>query len=276
MAEGEERIVAYLGPEGSYTHQAAQTAFPPPTTSATLRPVPTIEHVFSAVQTGAAHRGVVPFENSSNGSVVFTLDLFADLQAKYPGILAWGQCKTFLSSHLAHAERHDASSTSRAAEIAAADKTGRTAALSSPIAADLFGLHVLARSVNDVVGNTTRFLVIRRTDEPTTTAAEAAVADAAEAHEDRFKSLVTFTVEHSNPGALAACLTVFSRNGINLTSINTRPSGVERWNYIFFVEFKGRRRQDDGGGVVNKALRELEGVCKRCRWLGSWENRLLE
>ncbi|KAI4913327.1 hypothetical protein J4E85_010780 [Alternaria conjuncta] len=198
MADEKRPIVAFLGPEGSYTHQAALSAFPPasPTTPpVTLTPSITIEDVFSAVQSGIAYRGVVPFENSSNGSVVFTLDLFADLNNKYPDILvtgeayvavkhcllgysnasstgerdgdgrngkdfshikklyshpqAWGQCKNFLAKYLKTAERHDVSSTSKAAEIASQDKTGESAALSSEIAAELFRLDVLAKEIND-------------------------------------------------------------------------------------------------------------------------------
>jgi prephenate dehydratase len=89
-----------------------------------------------------------------------------------------------------------------------------------------------------------------------------------------WKSLVTFTVDHENPGALAHCLAVFEKFGLNLTSINTRPSGVRNWNYIFFVEFKGRREEGEHEGEVNKALKELEGVCRGYRWLGSWESAL--
>ncbi|USP75834.1 Bifunctional chorismate mutase/prephenate dehydratase [Curvularia clavata] len=364
MADEEKKpVVAYLGPEGSYTHQfpsslrvvsinsghtllfqkqphishnptqqAALSSFPQQddTQSATLTPLVTIEDVFSAVQSGTAHRGVVPFENSSNGSVVFTLDLFADAQSKYPDILvcgeayvavrhcllgysnparksktsatpqegkqqnesdvdlshiqriyshpqAWGQCKNFLNTYLKTAERHDVSSTSKAAEIASTDASGTSAALSSIVAAQLFGLDVLAEGVNDKLGNATRFLVIRRREQSDEYSQQDARTNDTTKGDDgetgSWKSLVTFTVEHDNPGALANCLSVFARQGINLTSINTRPSGVRNWDYIFFVELKGRR-MDGKEGAVNKALEELEGACKGFRWLGSWENRL--
>ncbi|KAI4681557.1 hypothetical protein J4E81_009916 [Alternaria sp. BMP 2799] len=327
---------------------AALSAFPPtsPTTPrVTLTPSITIEDVFSAVQSGTAYRGVVPFENSSNGSVVFTLDLFADLNNKYPDILvtgeayvavkhcllgyssasstgerdgdgrdgdgrdgrngkdfshikklyshpqAWGQCKYFLAKYLKTAERHDVSSTSKAAEIASQDKTGESAALSSEIAAELFGLDVLAKEINDKKGNSTRFFVIRRkrdnampsittpTPTPTPTTTTPTTPSTSSNNANTWKSLVTFTIEHSNPGALANCLTVFSRHGINLTSINTRPSGVRNWHYVFFVEFKGRKTDGGGGdgdGDVDKALGELDKVCRGWRWLGSWENRLVD
>ncbi|KAF1947118.1 PDT-domain-containing protein [Clathrospora elynae] len=327
MAENERSVVAFLGPEGSYTHQATLDAFK--SSRFTIAPQTTIEDVFGAVQSGEAYRGVVPFENSSNGSVVFTLDLFADVQGKYPGIIvcgesyvavkhcllgyapssstsqeaqaqdpetpvatplydiskiktlyshpqAWGQCKEFLGTYLKHAERRDVSSTSKAAEIAAQDKTGESAALSSVIAADMFGLDVLAKTINDKVENTTRFLVLRRasSEAPSTLNQQESGQEDVQGHD--WKSLVTFTVDHANPGALAQCLTVFSNHGLNLTAINTRPSGVQNWNYIFFVEFKGRKDADKDDCAVNKALGELEKLCRGYRWLGSWENRLIE
>jgi prephenate dehydratase len=181
---------------------------------------------------------------------------------------AWGQCKAFLSTYLKGVERQDVSSTSRAAEIAAQDTSGESAALSSFVAAELFGLDVLAESINDHVGNTTRFLVIRRKDKaslPASPSPDSAGGDGS------WKTLVTFTVDHANPGALAQCLAAFAKYGLNLTSINTRPSGVENWHYIFFVEFKGRMEE---GGKVDKALKELESVASRSKCLGSWENRL--
>jgi prephenate dehydratase len=293
----------------------------------TISPQVTIEDVFTAVQTGTAYRGVVPFENSSNGSVVFTLDLFADLAKKHADILvcgeayvsvkhcllghlpqnptspasssskdakdgeptcdlnhiktlyshpqAWGQCKAFLDTYLKGVERRDVSSTSRAAELVAQDTSGASAALSSIIAADTFHLDVLAQTINDRVGNTTRFLVLRRKadDTTTTTLTQTSSSD----HDSRnWKSLVTFTVDHANPGALAHCLAAFEKYGLNLTAINTRPSGVRNWNYIFFVEFKGRMEEGNEGCRVNQALRDLEKVCRGYRWLGSWENRLEE
>lgn len=254
---------------------------------------------------------MVPFENSTNGSVVFTLDLFADLHNKYSDILvcgeayvsvshcllgldaststdyskitklyshpqAWGQCKTFLQTHLKHAERFDVSSTSRAAQIVADSKDPSAAAISSKVAGTLFNLSLLSEGINDVSGNQTRFLVLRRKDDAAT--APDSDVQAATSKEENFKTLLLFTLPYTpadpNPGALAHCLSVFGRHKLNLTSINTRPSGVANWEYIFFIEFKGRK--DEGGeGPVNDAFRELEGVCEWYRWLGSWENRLL-
>jgi prephenate dehydratase len=262
----------------------------------------------------------VPFENSSNGSVVFTLDLLADIHGLHPNVRvcgeayvavkhcllgrasgspqqptkevpvdhkfsnplavpksdlscikklyshpqAWGQCKLFLATYLKGIERCDVSSTSKAAEIVAQDETGESAALSSAVAADLFKLDVLAESINDHLGNATRFLVLRHGDDDMVE--EVSGNDST----GQWKSLVTFTLDHGNPGALAKCLAVFERAGINLTSINTRPSGVENWHYVFFVEFQGRKGEEK----VKKALEELEGVCRECMWKGSWESQL--
>jgi len=305
--------VAFLGPEASYTHQAALDTFSP--NKYTLTPQTTIEDVFAAVQDGSVYRGVVPFENSTNGSVVFTLDLFADLHSKYSDILvcgeayvsvshcllgldtsvtsdyskikklyshpqAWGQCKTFLQQHLKHAERFDVSSTSRAAQMVAEGNDPSAAAISSKVAGTLFKLSLLSEGINDVSGNQTRFLVLRRrdaSDESTPSSALSTTLDAEESpYAEDYKTLLLFTLPYTpsnpNPGALAQCLSVFGRYKLNLTSINTRPSGVANWEYIFFIEFKGRKEKEESG-PVNAAFKELSGVCEWYRWLGSWENR---
>ncbi|KAK5119932.1 hypothetical protein LTR85_007008 [Meristemomyces frigidus] len=311
-------------------------------------PQTTIEDVFAAVQSGTAAHGVVPFENSSNGSVVFTLDLFADLHGRYPDILvcaetylqvhhcllghstkqhghpakaaqplrklkdegdspnpsgqvtptqaapkpgkprvepledithikklyshpqAWGQCKLFLSTYLKGTERQDVSSTSKAAELVAQDTTGTSAAISSRIAADLNDLEVLAEGIEDNEGNSTRFFIIRRHQ-------NVSPPELKDSDDDmtRYKTLVSYTVEHGEPGALADCLAVFKKYNLNLTSINTRPSGEAPWHYIFFVEFMGRKLAEGAGGAVNEALQELGQVSKSWRWLGSWDNALV-
>jgi prephenate dehydratase len=161
------------------------------------------------------------------------------------------------------------SSTSRAAEIAAGDASGASGAVSSGVAAGVFGLDVLREGINDREGNCTRFLVLRRRD-----AAGAVVGG--EGADDEFKSLLHFTLpaaETARPGSLADALAVFEAQGLSLTSINTRPSGVANWDYVFFVEIRGRR-EEGGGGAVNAALEGLKGVCGTVRWLGSWKSGL--
>ncbi|KAH0306016.1 PDT-domain-containing protein, partial [Aureobasidium melanogenum] len=334
--------IAYLGPKASYTHQATLSAFD--SDNYTFSPQTTIEDVFSQVQSGKAEFGVVPFENSTNGSVVFTLDLFADQSAKHPDIVvcgeryvdvhhcllghpaasgqghataptkalqegtkspsssghatpipgnpnpsnsraapltslshikklyshpqAWGQCKTFLSCYLKGVERQDVSSTSRAAELVAADETNTTAAISSGIAAQMTGLDFLARDIEDEKDNATRFFIIRRRSlEDTSPASD---KENSQLHTQAYKSLLSFTVSHTDAGALADALAVFKARGINLTSINPRPSGEAPWHYMFFVEFSGRR----GQAAVDDTLTGLDKVVRSWRWLGSWENAL--
>jgi prephenate dehydratase len=193
---------------------------------------------------------------------------------------AWGQCKVFLNTYLKGIERQDVSSTSRAAELVAQDDSGETAAVSSGIAAEIHGLKVLARGIEDRGDNTTRFFVIRRRDATTSDESNAAQGKIMEipepdgnGEEKPWKSLISFTVDHGNPGALATSLAVFEKYGLNLTSINTRPSGVENWNYIFFVEILGRKLDGAEQGAVNQALAELGKVCRGWRWLGSWESK---
>ncbi|KAF2484482.1 Prephenate dehydratase-domain-containing protein [Neohortaea acidophila] len=350
-------VVAFLGPKASYTHQATLQKFGDQNFH--IVPMTSIDDVFAAVQAGSATHGVVPFENSSNGPVLFTLDLFADADKRHPDIVveaeiylpvhhclvgqraakalhtakatdapslsqvredldtspvvsgaatptqtapqparprvqplhsikhiqhvhshpqAWGQCKAFLTAYLKQAEKHDVSSTSRAAEIVATDSTGVSAAVSSKLAAELNGLDVLAEGIEDTQGNSTRFFVLRRRQDVeghvNASSTEGVNGPVANAHDDQaqlFKSLISFTVDHAEPGALADSLAVFKKHGLNLTSINTRPSGARPWNYVFFVELMGRKRGDGDGGKVNVALDELGRVVKTYRWLGSWE-----
>lgn len=304
----EEVYVAYLGPVASYTHQAALDSFTEP--RFVLRPETSIEDVFAAVAGGSASRGVVPFENSSNGSVVFTFDLFANLSGKYGDIVvvneayvrvnhcivghaaaappstgdwshitklyshpqAWGQCKKVLGANFKHAEKQDVSSTSRGAALVAANPADtHTAAISSALAAKENGLAVLAPNIQDSSENTTRFLVIRRASETASLDMRTFVDEPVEW--DMYKTLVSFTVaQHGAPGALADCLAVFKKHKITLTSINSRPSGEGSWHYVFFVEFKGRKRAPNQGGPVNEALQDLGSVAKDWRWLGSFED----
>lgn len=293
----------------------------------------------------------MPFENSSNGSVVFTLDQFADRAAEFPDLSvcaeayldvhhcllghcggsaipkggqrsigrnlshikriyshpqAFGQCVKFLRTHLRGVETIDVSSTSRAAELALADKTGESAAVSSRAAAKLLGLEILAGNIEDRDDNTTRFFVLRRggstsdSKDPewleerrrkrrreaialsfTRILPQKRRADAETEAEDQdepkapayshAKSLASFTVPHRHPGALADVLDCFRRARLNLTSINSRPSLAAPFQYVFFVEFEGHR-SDDPEGRVRDVLQDVARVASSSRWLGSWES----
>ncbi|OBT71490.1 hypothetical protein VF21_09260 [Pseudogymnoascus sp. 05NY08] len=319
--------VAFLGPVSSYSHQATLGCFPE--ADYELVPVVTIRDIFEAVQSGTASRGVVPFENSTNGSVVFTLDLFADRELSYPDISvcgeiyqdvhhcllghkssslpqdtdgastptpavpkplkprtkplssldkiqriyshpqAFGQCELFLGAYLKGIERIDVTSTSKAAELVKADTTGTSAAIASEAASVVHKLDVLARNIEDTVDNTTRFFVLRKGLE-SDKVDDAGLFAQAGAHE---KSLVSFTVDHKSPGALADALDSFKKYQLNLTSINSRPSRIRPFQYIFFVEFEGSKLHDPQG-VVKGAFELLDKAAQSWRWLGSWTDQL--
>jgi prephenate dehydratase len=280
---------------------------------------------------------VVPFENSTNGSVVYTLDLFCDRHSAYLDIYvcgevyvdihhnllgrtdchssyshspataqppldpeprsrfshihhiyshpqAFGQCEAFLTRYLKHSERHEVSSTSKAAEIVSLDETGTSAAISSAIAAEEYGLDVLAPEIEDRSDNTTRFLIIRKGNERSESPTGGAIAETSrdengkagamtEEGAQEYKSLVSFTIDHQSAGALADALLVFKTNRLNLTSINSRPSQALPWHYIFLVEFEGSE-WGDPQGAVKGALRDLGERSLGWRWFGSWRDQL--
>lgn len=272
--------------------------------------------VFTAVQSSQTTYGVVPFENSTYGTVTFTLDGLADRTGCFADIIvcdeiyldvhhfllgrsqeanppptedpakgvpltdlshikrvyshpqAFGQTAAFRAKHLPPGvETIDVSSTSRAAELAAADATGESAAVAGEMAGEAFGLDVLAQWVEDREDNTTRFFVIRKRGE-----GGSREGGEGEPYGARYKSLVSFTVPHRTPGALADVLDCFRRGGINLTSINSLPSLVEPFGYLFFVEFEGSRL-DDPERRVEGVFAEVDGVAETWRWLGSWVNK---
>ncbi|CAN8096829.1 unnamed protein product [Discula destructiva] len=197
---------------------------------------------------------------------------------------AFGQTGAFLGAHLRGVECVDVSSTSKAAEAASADASGATAAIAGEIAAAQFGLDVLARCIEDRDDNTTRFFVLRRRRQQQrqrqrqTTGAGGNEGEGGDEGEGAgkglgkgHKSLVSFTVPHRAPGALAGVLDVFRKYGLNLTSINSLPSLIQPFQYLFFVEFDGSRHHDPEDRVQS-ALAEVEKVAEAWRWLGSWES----
>ncbi|KAI9697955.1 MAG: prephenate dehydratase [Candelina mexicana] len=324
--------VAYLGPPSSYTHQAALTRFNPD--EHLLKPQPSIADVFKAVQSAAVDYGVVPFENSTHGSVIPTLELLADREHQLSGIYvcdeayldihhclighripissapqpsgsvsaassytndhstlpalttsldfrhirhvyshpqAIGQCEAFLNRYLRKsAQRHEVSSTSKAAEIVAQDEEGTSAAISSEVAAQTQGLDILARSIEDRDDNTTRFLVLRnRNDQSQGHTARSVVAG----NEVRYwKTLVSFTIDQRSPGTLVDVLKVFERWHLRFTGMNSRPSWKAPWHYVQFVELGGRMEQDPEK-LVQRARLDLTKVTQDWRCLGSWRSR---
>jgi chorismate mutase/prephenate dehydratase len=263
--------VAYLGPAATFTHQAALERFGDATR---LIPLDSIPEVFSATQRGETDYGVVPVENSTEGSVHVTLDSFVESELKvcseivlpislhlvsrarmedvatvYSNPVALAQSRQWVARHLPGRQIVDATSTAGAALLAADDPTG--AAIAPELAALEYGLDVVARDIQDVASNYTRFYVIasRGAGQPT----------------GRDKTAILFSIR-DRVGALRDVADVFARRGVNMSTIQSRPSRRRAWDYIFFVEFEGHEHDP----VVEEALHELGGHCAFLKVIGSW------
>ncbi|KAK2069224.1 hypothetical protein P8C59_003821 [Phyllachora maydis] len=319
--------VAYLGPVASYTHQATKSVFTEQEWQ--LAPKHEIKDVFTAVLEGTAVYGVVPFENSSFGTVKMTLDELADRAGRHraAGVIicgeiylevhhcllgrgkapdrrtvvpaatsdepavpltslahvrhvyshpqALGQTRRFRDAYLAGAATEAVSSTSRAAELVAADASGTSAAVAGAAAAAEHGLDVLARHIEDQTDNMTWFLVLRRglpAEEgeagPPLPPGLLVSGPATGGH----KSLVSFTVPHATPGSLAGVLQSFGKHGLNMTNITRVPSLARPFDSLFLVEFEGSKLQDPEGRVAG-ALGAVAKSAQQWRWWGSWADR---
>ncbi len=264
--------VAYLGPSGTWTHQAAITKFGH---SVTYSPQANFTDVFEAVTRRRADYGVVPIENSTEGAVSHTLDLFADsplricaqillpiennlisntprgeIKRLYSHPQVFGQCREYLHRHFPNAELVEVSSTTRAAELAA--KEPGTAALAGKLAAELYGLATLESSIQDSATNTTRFLVLSHRTCPAT---------------GNDRTSVMFAVK-DRPGSLFEALKPFNEFKINMSKIESRPSKKRDWEYFFFVDVLGHCEDPK----LVAALDELEKHCSFIKILGSYPN----
>ena len=262
--------IGYLGPEGSYSQQAAARKFG---SSVEYLPLADIRAVFDEVGHQHCDLGIVPIENSVGGGVVDTLDslieasvhicgevvleihhsLLANCPAEKIKVIAskpevFAQCRNWLSTSFRQAELIPVASTSRAARMAK-NQTG-LAAIGSMLAAELYELKVIFRNIEDNSNNMTRFFIISKIP------AERTGAD---------KTAVMFTTAH-RAGALAEALNVFSRHRINLTNIDTRPSQRRNWEYYFFVDTEGHF--EDPNFV--EAMEELKEHCGELHVLGSY------
>ena len=262
--------IAYLGPEATWSHQAARNKFG---ASVEYISQSSIADVFNVVARGKADYGVVPIENSTEGAVNYTLDVFMDSELKicaqfllkiennliakiprdqiqrvYSHPQVFGQCRQWLQHHLSPIELVEVSSTTRAAELAA--KEPHSAAIGGLMAAEVYGLNVLEAGIQDSPNNATRFLVIGPHTCPPT-------------GED--KTSLMFCV-HDKPGALFDALAPFKKLGINLSKIESRPSKRKAWEYYFFVDIEGHAQD----AKVIEALEELQSQCAFVKILGSY------
>ncbi len=265
--------VAFLGPQATFTHLAAMQQFG---LSAQLVPQRNISAVFEEVERGRADFGVVPVENSTEGAVTHTLDMFVDSELKinaeilleishdllsYSGQLsdirkiishpqALGQCRSWLEENLPDVPLVDVSSTALAAQMAAEDMTA--AAISSELSATLYGLQVVKKKIEDNANNFTRFLVVGSQN------------PAPCGHD---KTSLMFSVK-DEPGILHRMLVPFSHNNINLAKIESRPLKKKAWEYIFFLDLEGHIDQEN----VHKAVEELKEYCQFVKVLGSYSS----
>lgn len=268
--EGPLRI-ACLGPLATYTHLAALRHFG---SSASFLPVESIKGVFEAVDSGKAEFGVVPIENSNEGVISSTLDLFMDYDLKisaevmleishnllsksgdktkirkvYSNPQATAQCRRWLESNLPGIPILESASTAKAAEIASEDD--EAAAIASEVAAKVYDLHFFEKNIGDSKHNFTRFLVISK-EYPQKTG--------------RDKTSIMFSIK-DRPGALHDILSPFKKAKINLTKIESRPSKRKAWEYIFFVDMEGHI--DDR--KVRKAIENIKDSCLYVKILGSY------
>lgn len=264
--------VAFLGPEGTYSHLAARQQFG---SCSDLVPTPSISEVFAAVERGRTQLGVVPIENSTEGVVTATLDALTESDVPICGEVvlrishnllsrtgrrddvkrvasvpqALGQCRRWLEQNLAEVARLETASTAAAAKLAAEDAS--VAAIGSAIAAEAYGLHTIEAAIEDRRDNTTRFLLIGGGHAP------------ASGHD---LTSAIFMVRKDEPGALHRLLAPFARFGVNLASIQSRPLAGKPWEYVFFVDLEGHRDEP----AVARALAEAAACAHSHRVLGSF------
>ena len=201
------------------------------------------------------------------------------IQRVYSHPQAFGQCEAFLSTYLKGVERREVSSTSLAASIVAKVSedndvpSSAAAAISSALAADVHDLTILATAIQDVEDNTTRFLIIQKG--PINLEYQGLLPPhlfAETGTRTKRKALIAFSIDHEMQGALANALLVFKNHGLNVTSINSRPSRLRPWHYIFLVEVGGTKELEDPD-LVRMALEELDTTTEGNKWLGCWVDR---
>ncbi|HKW94763.1 MAG TPA: prephenate dehydratase [Methylomirabilota bacterium] len=263
--------VAYLGPPGTFAHQAATRRFG---SSARFRPVRTILEVFDEVERALAEFGVVPVENSTEGAVNVTLDRLIDSDVIITGEITLdisqhlisraielaeikrvcshpqglAQCRAWLAAHLPDAVTEETASTAAAVERARDDAT--VAAIASDMAAQVFGVPILRGRIEDNPFNSTRFLVIGRRPVPPT---------------GRDKTSILFSMKNE-PGVLYSILQPFAAHRLNLTKIESRPTKRRPWEYVNFVDFEGHCET----GKVRDVLAEVRERCQFLKILGSY------
>ncbi len=276
----EQKIkVAFLGPEGTFSQEAANKHFGQAVETV---PVGSIGQVFREVENGTVDYGVVPIENSTEGVISYTLDVFMNSPLKISGEVKlrihqnlmvnpeidadWknveriyshqqslAQCREWLDNNLPHAERIPVSSNTEAAKLALEDD--QSAAIAGVLAAKTYSLKIAQENIEDCKDNTTRFLVIGKQDVPPCGV-------------DKTTLMVS---AKNRAGALYHLLAPLAANGLDMTRIESRPSRNANWEYYFFMDVNGHIQDEN----VTKALQELEEEAELVRVLGSYPKAIL-
>lgn len=268
--------IAFLGPEGTFTQAAALKHFGH---SVQTLPLTAIDEVFREVESGSADYGVVPVENSTEGVINHTLDMLinsplkicgevelrihqhlmgkmtdvAAIQRVYSHPQSLAQCREWLDGHLVGVERSDVRSNAEAARRAAQEEG--VAAVAGQVAAELYGLNILARNIEDQPNNTTRFLVIGRKAVPASGS-------------DKTSLLVS---ARNKPGALFRLLEPLASSGVSMTRIESRPSRQGMWDYVFFLDIEGHAEDEKIAAVLD----QLEAEASLFKVLGSYPKAVL-
>ncbi len=263
--------VAFLGPEGTFTQQAAYKHFGH---AIEVLPFPAIDEIFRAVASDTCRFGVVPVENSTEGVVTHTLDSFlntsllicgevvlrihhhlmsrcqslSEIEEVFSHQQSLAQCREWLDRFLPNVKRTAVSSNAEGARLAAI--VPGSAAIAGEVAAGLYGLSILERNIEDDPGNTTRFLIIGKQAVGRT-------------GDDKTSLLVSAS---NTPGALYRLIEPFADHGISMSKIESRPSRRGMWDYVFFIDLEGHK--DDPH--VAEALAVLEQRARMFKWLGSY------
>ena len=271
--------IAFLGPEGTFTQAAAFKHFG---SSVISMPLASIDEVFREVESQAAHYGVVPIENSTEGMVHHTLDMFRQSDLKICGevelrihqhlLAAEGvdldavskiyshqqslaQCRRWLDARYPAVERIAVSSNAEAAKRAAAEKGQNAVAIAGEMAAELYQLKIVAETIEDQPDNTTRFLVVGH-------------PLSGPSGKDKTSMLIS---ARNKPGALYHLLEPFHRHGISLTRLETRPSGTATWGYIFYIDCEGHFKD----APIQAVMKELADEALELKLLGSYPQAVL-
>jgi len=278
LAQQEPLKIAFLGPEGTFTQQAVLKHFGH---SVRALPLPAIDEVFREVEGGAADFGVVPIENSTEGTVSHTADMFLLSPLKICGEIelrvhqhlmgrvsaleniericshqqSLAQCRGWLGEHLPHVERIAVTSNAEAARRAR-DEAG-TAAIAGEAAAEVYGLSILVPEIEDRPDNATRFLVVGR-------------KILAPSGRDR-TTLLLSAPDTAGPGALVKLLEPLARHGISMSRLESRPSRRKKWDYVFFIDIEGHALEP----TVAKALAEIKERASLMKLLGSYPRAVL-